>query len=219
MKFKNLIIIIAVIYLGYRVIFLINSGLSYSPARKISEPSDYSELLIKTNSKLKYLYTKTKENSLPISLYTYDNSKYAIAIFKKKTKLSDLPNNINFIKQIKTTDANKFYSVFMSERFKFLFGKKEIVNHLDVFIDNFSQENIIKKSKNEIHLSFSIKNSFAISLDKKNINIQSEALNTNEEENNELILLLKNDFIYFIYSKPLKKTKDNSFNLKEIINF
>ncbi|AUC16619.1 hypothetical protein BTO06_16340 [Tenacibaculum sp. SZ-18] len=215
-KIRRVIFLVVIIYIVNRVFFLVSAGLSYSPEKRIEEPLDYKEIIIQTNSKLKYSHTKTKGNSLPISLYIYDD-KYNLVIFKKKTEIFDLSKGIKFFDEKKDIDYDRFYSVFMSEKFNYILNNEEIIKGIDVFIDGFDSKSIIKKNKDEIYLSFLMKSTLSISFNGENIDLYSEVLDSKFKEFNELMIFYKEGYTYFVYLKPFKKVEKKKIILNNLI--
>ncbi|MEE4000265.1 hypothetical protein V1T75_07940 [Tenacibaculum sp. FZY0031] len=220
-KIKLALILVAVGVFSYYIISMFSGVKSSFSKRFVSEPKDYKEILKNENSNLLYKYTLSKDSIFPVSIYTYDKSKYAIILFKRKAEgLMSLEESSFFYDKVSKKSSNKVYTNFLSlDELNFSYEDNDNIAKLNFFIENFSNGYIKEKTKNRLYLSFPLKNTFGMSFNSSDkIDLQCNPNVPNFEELNELMIVKKEDFLYFIYIKPFYKDSNKRLILKEIVN-
>lgn len=214
--FRKILLSVAVLSLLSLVYLFINSVSSISPRKSIDQPIDYKQIINENNPDLVYKRSFTIKSSYPISFYTYEKANYGLIVFKKKAN-NEILDNISFIKRKKNRDHYKLYSIFMLEKLNIFFNKEEELSKMIFYIDKFKNEYIKEKKETSMYLSFPLNSTFAISFNNKAIDFQSSRIDGSNLEFNEMKVIVKEGFAYFIYLKPLEKNMGEKFILKELV--
>lgn len=220
MKSKTIKIVVAVVIVLLLFVYLRTKSSNYiSKLGYIKEPNYYKVFFDQSNTKLKYRHTLVKDESNPISAYTYDDLNYGIVIFRKQTTSKDILKQVFYSSERKIKDSNKVYTGVIFDEFNYSFDSRDAINSIELFVEGFDNSFIKERSQDMIYLSFPINKTFAIGLNKTGIiDIQANKIPFEDKEYNELMMVKKNDFIYFIYLKPFKEGLVKSTILEEVIN-
>ncbi|WGH74353.1 hypothetical protein P8625_09530 [Tenacibaculum tangerinum] len=220
-KTKILLIFVITGIFSYYIISMF-SGVRKSFSKKfVNEPIDYREVLKKDYPNLSYKYTLSMDSNFPISVYTYDKSKYALILFKRKAEgIKSLTESSFFYDKESKKDLVKFYTNFLSlNELNYLYGEKNNVHKLNIYIEGFKSEYIKNKTEERLYLSFPLENTFGMSYnDSSTMHLQCNPSTPNVKEFNELMIIKNNNFIYFVYLKPFSESMNENMILKKLVN-
>jgi hypothetical protein len=224
-KYKILILAIGVALSIYIIYFIVDGVNSFMNTKFVEQPQDYNGFFDTENSRLTYKYT-LKEGTLdPVSVYTYkrskDDPKFGIIIFKKELKVSDIIESITFYDRRKTKSINRTYTNFLGlNELNYSYEHKEPISQLDVFIEGFKDSFVKEKTNKSIYVSFPIEKTFALTYnDSRRAIVQCRKIRSQEKEYNELAVIVKEGYAYFIYLKPFRKNTKEKLILKSLIKW
>lgn len=222
MNKTRIVLIIAII--GFFTYYLksLNStiGNSFSKKEFVEEPNDYKDILNRDNSDLVYEYTLSIDSLFPVSVYTYDKSKFALILFKKKIgAIKNLETSTFFFNEPSKKSTNKVYTNFLSlNELNYSFDSKLDVSRINLLIEGFKDDYIKDKTEDKVYLSFPLNKTFGLSYNNnKSVDLQCSLNKSNSKEFNELMILKRNEFIYFVYLKPFSENNSEGLILRSLI--
>ncbi|WP_420553221.1 hypothetical protein [Tenacibaculum aiptasiae] len=222
-KTKILLIVAILSFFIYYLISLSSAiGDSFSKKEFVSEPNDYKDILKRDNSDLAYKYTLSVDSISSVSVYTYDKfkSKFVLIVFKKRiNKITSLQSSTLFLNERSNKSSRKVYTNFFSlSGLSYSFGSHLNINKINLYIKGFKDDYIKDKTVDKVYLSFPLNKTFGLSYNNNNsIDLQCDLNDSNIEEFNELMILKRNEFVYFIYLKPFSENNNESLILKDLI--
>ncbi|MFI2742497.1 hypothetical protein ACG2LH_07135 [Zhouia sp. PK063] len=209
-----------IIGVGVLLVFLINLGRMFIEASKLKfvpQPNDVKEILhLNEHPQLIYQKTQTLDTINFVSNYLYDNGKYELIVFKKEIKLnSHILDHINFINKHSSVE-NQLYLIFESSGIEYR-PKNYYINSISLLIENFKNYYVSRIDKDLLYVKFPINKTFGIKFNNE-IDLVANKNTDLSSEYNELMILHRDKFLYFLYLKPLGKGVENKEGiLKKII--
>jgi hypothetical protein len=218
---KLIIMAIGVIFLLRMILQFIDLGNSFSKNKIIKIPTDYKEIL-KDSTNLSYVFTLAKDTVFPVSVYTYkSDSKYGIIIFKRKISNDEILENLSFSDKKSKLGSEKVYTNFLKlESLNYSYDNKDLVDKISFRIEGFKKSYIKEQSSNRLFLSFPLNNTFSMTFNNSNapdIQCVKNYFLNDQNEYNEIVLLRKENYLYFVYLKPFNKNNTERLILKNVL--
>ncbi len=215
---------ILILLFGFFFLYRIGEGVT-KMSKSISEvnvlkPQLEYEQFFKFPNLLFHSLTKSSGESYPVSVYTYGKLDFGLMILKKKMDSLNLLDDLYFIDERKSNETNKVYTGFLFNELSYYFEKKETsVNKIKIYIEGFKEDYIKKRTSDLVYISFHLNKTAAILYNESdNVDFQLEKVPFRSKQNNELMILKKNGFVYFFYFRSFREPTDKLM-LKDLIKF
>lgn len=217
-RYKIIFFTVALIVAIGLIYSLITITDSFSKTKFIDEPPYYNELF-KKNENLLYEYTMTEDSIFPVSVYLYDKSNYGVIVFRRKLEKENILKSITFSKERKQMTPFKVYTSFLHlDELDYSFSDQKPVNKINFFIQGFNDSYIKEKTDERFYLSFPVNRTFAMAYnDSKYVDFLAVKKQPQKVEYNELMILVKKGYVYFIYLKPFRENKEERLILENLV--
>jgi len=192
--------LIALVYLI--VIYLLGS----SNVETVSEPN-YHKALFKSEKELQHIESEKTDISTIVSIYNYNNFDYGILLFRKKTAIKFIDSLVVLKNETTVEPSNQFYkgSIFKN-KLRYKFNDNKEVNKVTVYLNDYNNnKNIVKKTPTSLYMSFSLNSLVGLNINNEDKLTFYAKGNSNKEEFNELMIKIKDGYVYFIYVKPISR--------------
>ncbi|GGI58490.1 hypothetical protein [Winogradskyella haliclonae] len=207
MKRKSLITIFIILTLAFFCFKAIKLFGSLTDKKINYEvPEDHKSLFVDSLEIKHYSSISDKELNT-ISSHLYENNSFGIIVFKRAFIQNDIISKISIINERKNEDKGRVYtgSIF-TDGFGYSFEDRGDLNNINIYIENFDKSFLIEQTDEKLYLSFILNKNLSIEYNNSgeiDLNTKKQLFNSNGY--NELMILKRNNYLYFIYLRPFKE--------------
>ena len=104
------------------------------------------------------------------------------------------------------------------DEFQYSYENATALDRIIIFIENFKEDYTINRSSDNLYLSYPLEDSFAMTFnDSNSTEILHSRIDFNQIKYDELMILVKDNFAYFLYLKPFSSSFNQTLVLDEIV--
>lgn len=215
---KKIITIISLL-LSLPLLYLLISVLFLAKKIKYQEEPLFYRSQFSNSSGLEHFESVTKDADQVYSTYFYKKD-YAIVVFRQKTSMRNLKNTVEVIDKKNRLSAYQGYTGIISEKINYRLND-EIIDSLSLNIKNSASIHLKEELEKAFYVQIYLNDNISIDFNNDGVvDFLASSYDVNQEEYNELLIKKEEEYLYFIYLKPLKPIGNPEKDiLRKLVNF